>query len=52
MADKSAVRTEAAPAPFQGAPYSHAIRAGGFVVLSGQVGIRPSAHTARSLSRS
>jgi 2-iminobutanoate/2-iminopropanoate deaminase len=41
MADKSAVRTEAAPAPFQGAPYSQAIRAGDFVFVSGQVGMRP-----------
>jgi hypothetical protein len=28
MAEKSVVRTEAAPAPFQGAPYSQAIVAG------------------------
>ena len=41
MADKSAVRTEAAPAPFQGAPYSQAIKAGGFVFVSGQIGLRP-----------
>ena len=41
MADKSAVRTDAAPAPFQGAPYSQAIRAGEFVFVSGQVGMRP-----------
>ena len=41
MADKSAVRTEAAPAPFQGAPYSQAITAGGFVFVSGQIGLRP-----------
>jgi 2-iminobutanoate/2-iminopropanoate deaminase len=38
---KEVVRTEAAPAPFQGAPYSQAIKAGGFVFLSGQVGLRP-----------
>jgi 2-iminobutanoate/2-iminopropanoate deaminase len=38
---KSVVRTEAAPAPFQGAPYSQAIRAGGFVFVSGQLGLRP-----------
>ena len=31
MAEKAAVRTEEAPAPFQGAPYSQAIRAGGLV---------------------
>jgi 2-iminobutanoate/2-iminopropanoate deaminase len=41
MADKSAVRTESAPAPFQGAPYSQAIEAGGFVFVSGQLGLRP-----------
>jgi 2-iminobutanoate/2-iminopropanoate deaminase len=41
MAEKSAVRTEAAPAPFQGAPYSQAITAGGFVFVSGQIGLRP-----------
>ena len=41
MADKTAVRTEAAPAPFQGAPYSQAIRAGGFVFVSGQLALRP-----------
>jgi 2-iminobutanoate/2-iminopropanoate deaminase len=38
---KEAVRTEAAPAPFQGAPYSQAIRAGGFVFVSGQLGLEP-----------
>jgi 2-iminobutanoate/2-iminopropanoate deaminase len=40
MAEKSAVRTESAPAPFQGAPYSQAIKAGGFVFVSGQIGLR------------
>jgi 2-iminobutanoate/2-iminopropanoate deaminase len=39
--DKTAVRTEAAPAPFQGAPYSQAIRANGFVFVSGQLGLKP-----------
>ncbi len=38
---KDVVRTEAAPAPFQGAPYSQAIRAGDFVFVSGQLGIDP-----------
>jgi 2-iminobutanoate/2-iminopropanoate deaminase len=38
---KSVVRTEAAPAPFQGAPYSQAICAGGFVFVSGQLGLKP-----------
>ena len=41
MSDKSVVRTEAAPAPFQGAPYSQAIAAGGFVFVSGQLGLKP-----------
>ena len=38
---KDVVRTEAAPAPFQGAPYSQAIKAGGFVFVSGQLALRP-----------
>ncbi|TMM23654.1 MAG: reactive intermediate/imine deaminase [Actinobacteria bacterium] len=38
---KSVVRTEQAPGPFQGAPYSQAIRAGGFVFVSGQLGLSP-----------
>ena len=41
MADKTVVRTEAAPAPFQGAPYSQAIVANGLVFVAGQVGLRP-----------
>jgi 2-iminobutanoate/2-iminopropanoate deaminase len=41
MESKSAVRTEEAPAPFQGAPYSQAIRAGDFVFVSGQLALRP-----------
>ena len=41
MAEKSVVRTEAAPAPFQGAPYSQAIRVGDFVFVSGQLALRP-----------
>jgi 2-iminobutanoate/2-iminopropanoate deaminase len=43
MTDKSVIRTEAAPAPFQGAPYSQAIRAGGFVFVSGQLALKPGA---------
>jgi 2-iminobutanoate/2-iminopropanoate deaminase len=39
VAEKTVVRTEAAPGPFQGAPYSQAIRAGDFVFVSGQLGI-------------
>ena len=42
MTEKSAVRTESAPAPFQGSPYSQAIKAGPFVFVSGQLGVTPS----------
>jgi 2-iminobutanoate/2-iminopropanoate deaminase len=42
--EKEAVRTEAAPAPFQGAPYSQAIRSGGLVFVSGQLALRPGSH--------
>jgi 2-iminobutanoate/2-iminopropanoate deaminase len=38
---KEVVRTDAAPAPFQGAPYSQAIKASGLVFVAGQVGITP-----------
>jgi 2-iminobutanoate/2-iminopropanoate deaminase len=38
---KEVVRTEKAPAPFQGAPYSQAIKANGFVFVSGQLSLRP-----------
>jgi 2-iminobutanoate/2-iminopropanoate deaminase len=44
VAEKEAVRTEDAPAPFQGAPYSQAIRAGGLVFVSGQLALRPGGH--------
>lgn len=43
MARKTVIRTEAAPAPFQGAPYSQAIRMGDFVFVSGQLALRPGA---------
>ena len=43
MPEKSVIRTEAAPAPFQGAPYSQAIKANGFVYVSGQVALKPGA---------
>jgi 2-iminobutanoate/2-iminopropanoate deaminase len=36
---KTPVRTEAAPAPFQGAPYNQAIISGGFVFTAGQAGL-------------
>jgi 2-iminobutanoate/2-iminopropanoate deaminase len=41
VADKTVVRTESAPAPFQGAPYSQAIVANGFVFVSGQLALKP-----------
>ena len=41
MEGKTAVRTEKAPAPFQGAPYSQAIKANGLVFVSGQLGLVP-----------
>jgi 2-iminobutanoate/2-iminopropanoate deaminase len=41
VAGKAAVRTENAPAPFQGAPYSQAVKAGEYVFVSGQLGLRP-----------
>lgn len=39
--DKHVIRTDAAPAPFAGAPYSQAIRLGDLVFASGQVPLRP-----------
>jgi len=41
VADKTIVRTESAPAPFQGAPYSQAIVTNGFVFVSGQLALKP-----------
>jgi 2-iminobutanoate/2-iminopropanoate deaminase len=41
MEGKTVVRTEKAPAPFQGAPYSQAITAGDLVFVSGQLGLKP-----------
>ena len=38
---KEIVRTEEAPAPFQGAPYNQAVKAGGLVFVAGQLGLRP-----------
>ena len=40
---KQVVRTERAPAPFQGAPYSQAIKAAGLVFVSGQLALLPGA---------
>ena len=39
--EKTIVRTEAAPAPFQGAPYNQAIRVGDLVFVAGQLALRP-----------
>ncbi len=41
MAEKEIVRTENAPAPFQGAPYNQAVIAGGLVFVAGQLGLDP-----------
>ena len=41
VSGKAVVRTDAAPAPFQGAPYSQAIKAGGLVFVSGQLALEP-----------
>ncbi len=43
MTESIVIRTEKAPAPFQGAPYSQAIRAGDFVFVSGQLALTPGA---------
>ena len=40
---KQIVRTDAAPGPFQGAPYSQAVAAAGLVLVSGQLGLKPGA---------
>jgi 2-iminobutanoate/2-iminopropanoate deaminase len=40
VASKEVIRTDRAPAPFQGAPYSQAIKAGPYVFVSGQLGLR------------
>lgn len=39
--DKRVIRTEAAPAPFQGAPYNQAIVVGDLVFVAGQLGLAP-----------
>jgi len=43
MTEIIVIRTEKAPAPFQGAPYSQAIGVGDFVFVSGQLALRPGA---------
>ena len=44
MAVKHVVRTERAPAPFQGAPYSQGIVFGDLVFVSGQIAVDPETH--------
>ena len=39
--EKAVIRTDGAPAPFQGAPYSQAIRVGELVFVAGQLGLKP-----------
>ena len=39
--EKHVIRTENAPAPFQGAPYNQAVVAGDLVFVAGQLGLRP-----------
>ena len=39
--EKTVIRTESAPAPFQGAPYNQAIRVGDLVFVAGQLGLKP-----------
>jgi 2-iminobutanoate/2-iminopropanoate deaminase len=41
MAEKEVIRTDQAPAPFQGAPYNQAIRVRDLVFVAGQLGIEP-----------
>jgi len=42
MPTKTAIRTDRAPAPFRGAPYSQAIRCGDLIFVSGQLPLDPS----------
>jgi 2-iminobutanoate/2-iminopropanoate deaminase len=39
--EKTVIRTEAVPVPFQGAPYNQAIVAGDLVFVAGQLGLQP-----------
>jgi 2-iminobutanoate/2-iminopropanoate deaminase len=43
VGEKEIVRTERAPAPFQGAPYNQAVKAAGLVFVAGQLGLEPGA---------
>jgi 2-iminobutanoate/2-iminopropanoate deaminase len=42
VSEKRVIRTERAPAPFQGAPYNQAVVYGDLVFVAGQVGVDPS----------
>jgi 2-iminobutanoate/2-iminopropanoate deaminase len=44
VTEKEIVRTERAPAPFQGAPYNQAVKVGGLVFVAGQLGLQPGAN--------
>jgi 2-iminobutanoate/2-iminopropanoate deaminase len=44
VTEKEIVRTEEAPGPFQGAPYSQAVKAAGLVFVSGQLSLGPGVH--------
>jgi len=44
VAVKHVVRTDRAPAPFQGAPYSQGIIFGDLVFVSGQIAVDPETH--------
>jgi len=41
--EKQIIRTENAPAPFQGAPYNQAVVVGDLVFVAGQLGLKPGA---------
>jgi 2-iminobutanoate/2-iminopropanoate deaminase len=41
VAKKEIVRTERAPAPFEGAPYNQAVKVGDLVFVAGQLGLAP-----------
>lgn len=45
MAEKVIVSTEKAPVPYQGSPYSQAVRVGELLFCSGQTGIDPATGT-------
>jgi 2-iminobutanoate/2-iminopropanoate deaminase len=41
MANKLVIRTDHAPAPLQGAPYSQAIKVDNLIFVSGQIALKP-----------